>query len=74
LPGTSRSNLLGKVIRAMAMGVKEFAANVQMAGPNVLRPINRNNPTHDTLNRLLRPFKLGLTLAPLKPSKGGRAA
>ena len=55
---------LGKVIRAM--GVKEFAASVRMASPNVLRAINpRHNPTQDTLNRLLRPFKLRLSLAPL---------
>jgi len=41
----------------------------------VLRAINpRHNPTQDTLNRLLRPFKLRLTLAPLEPSKGRRAA
>lgn len=64
---------LGKVIRAM--GVKEFASKVKMASPNVLRAINpRHNPTQDTLNRLLRPFKLRLTLAPLDSSKGRRAA
>jgi len=64
---------LGKVVRGM--GVKEFAAKVRMASPNVLRAINlRHNPTQDTLNRLLRPFRLRLTLAPLKPSKGRRAA
>jgi putative addiction module killer protein len=64
---------LGKVIRAM--GVKEFATKVRMASPNVLRAINpRHNPTQDTLNRLLRPFKLRLTLAPLEPAKGRRAA
>jgi DNA-binding phage protein len=64
---------LAKVVRAM--GVKEFAAKVRMASPNVLRAINlRHNPTQDTLNRLLRPFKLRLTLAPLEPSKGRRAA
>ena len=63
---------LGKVIRAM--GVKEFAAKVRMASPNVLRAISpRHNPTQDTLNRLLRPFKLRLTLAPIQPSKGRRA-
>jgi hypothetical protein len=46
-----------------------------MASPNVLRAINpRHNPTQDTLNRLLRPFKLRLTLAPLGSSKGRRAA
>lgn len=55
---------LGKVIRAM--GVKEFATKVRMASPNVLRAINpRHNPTQDTLNRLLKPFKLRLSLAPL---------
>jgi hypothetical protein len=33
------------------------------------RAINpRHNPTQDTLNRLLRPLKLNLTLAPLEPS------
>src|SRR5687768_7238645 len=55
---------LGKVIRAM--GVKEFAAKVRMASPNVLRAINsRHNPTQDTLNRLLKPFRLKLSLARL---------
>jgi DNA-binding phage protein len=64
---------LGKVIRAM--GVKEFAERVRMASPNVLRAINpRHNPTQDTLNRLLRPFKLRLTVAPIEPSKRRRAA
>lgn len=64
---------LGKVVRAM--GVKEFAAKVRMASPNVLRAINpRHNPTQDTLNRLLRPFKLRLTLAPIEGPKGRRAA
>jgi DNA-binding phage protein len=55
---------LRKVIRAM--GVKEFAAKVRMASPNVLRAINPgHNPTQDTLNRLLKPFRLRLSLAPL---------
>ena len=63
---------LGKVIRAM--GVKEFAARVRMASPNVLRAINpRHNPTQETLNRLLKPFKLRLSLAPL-PGKTRRNA
>jgi DNA-binding phage protein len=64
---------LGKAIRAM--GVKEFAAKVRMASPNVLRAINpRHNPTQETLNRLLRPFKLRLTLAPLGGTKTRYAA
>jgi DNA-binding phage protein len=64
---------LAKVIRAM--GVKEFAAKVQMASPNLVRAISpRHNPTQETLNRLLRPFKLRLTLARIESSKRRRAA
>jgi DNA-binding phage protein len=60
--GVSVQRALGKVIRAI--GVKEFAAKVQMASPNVLRAIHpRHNPTQETLNRLLRPFRLRLSLA-----------
>ena len=62
--GVPVQRALAKVIRAM--GVKEFAAQVRIAGPNVLRAINpRHNPTQQTLNRLLRPFQLRLGLAPL---------
>jgi len=53
---------LAKVVRAM--GVKEFAAKVGMASPNLVRALNpRHNPTQDTLNRLLKPFRLKLSLA-----------
>src|SRR5688572_8713197 len=53
---------LAKVVRAM--GVKEFSAKVGMASPNLLRTLNpRHNPTQDTLNRLLKPFRLKLSLA-----------
>jgi hypothetical protein len=46
------------------MGVKAFAAKVGMASPNVLRAlIPRHNPTQDTPNRLLKPFRLKLSLA-----------
>ncbi len=59
-----------KAIRAM--DIKEFAAKVRMASPNVLRAISpRRNPTQDTLNRLLKTFKLRLSLAPL-PGKTDR--
>ena len=55
---------LGKVVRAM--GVKEFGAKVRIASPNLLRTLNpRHNPTQDTLNRLLKPFRLKLSLAPI---------
>ena len=70
--GVSVQRALGKVIRAI--GVKEFAAKVQTASPNVLRAIHpRHNPTQDTLNRLLRPFRLRLSLATIE-SKPRRAA
>src|SRR6266516_4510577 len=53
---------LGKVVRAM--GVKEFAAKVGMASPNLLWILNpRHNPNQETLNRLLKPFRLKLRLA-----------
>jgi len=64
---------LAKVVRAM--GVKEFAAKVHMASPNLLRALNpHHNPTHATLNRLLKPFRLKLSLAPLDQPKGSHAA
>ena len=86
-PGFAREFLLGaideevplqvalrKVVRAM--GVKEFAAKVGMASPNLLRTLNpRHNPTQDTLNRLLKPFRLRLSLAPIsdRPKRGHAA-
>lgn len=64
---------LAKVARAM--GVKEFAAKVRMASLNLLRALNpRHNPTQDTLNRLLKPFRLKLSLAPIDEPKGRHAA
>jgi DNA-binding phage protein len=71
--GVSIQLALAKVIRAM--GVKEFAARVKMASPNVLRAIApRHNPTQETLNRLLKPFRLRLSLAALDGSKRRSAA
>lgn len=71
--GVSVQRALGKVVRAM--GVQEFAALVRMPGPNVLRAVNpQHNPTQDTLNRLLRPFRLRLSLAPITPRRTRNAA
>jgi DNA-binding phage protein len=71
--GVSVQRALGKVVRAM--GIKEFAARVRMASPNVVRAINpRHNPTQETLNRLLRPFGLRLGLAPMEPHRNRHAA
>ena len=64
---------LGKVIRAT--GVKEFAARIGIASPNVLRAISpRHAPSQATLNRLLKPFGLRLGLALFDDSPGKRAA
>lgn len=71
--GVTLQHALGKVIRAM--GVKEFAAKVHMASPNLLRVIDpRSNPTQESLNRLLRPFRLRLSLAQIEAPKRRRAA
>jgi DNA-binding phage protein len=69
--GMSIQQALAKVVRAF--GVTEFARTVGMAGPNLLRAIHpRHNPTQETLNRLLKPFGLRLTVARI--SKRKRAA
>ena len=71
--GVPIQTALGKVI--WAMGVKEFAEQAQMAGPNVLRAIHpRHNPTQATLNRLLKPLRLRLSLAKLGGPDGRHAA
>ena len=70
--GVAVQEALGKVIRAM--GVKEYAEKCGIAAPNVIRAIDlRHNPTQSTLNRLLEPFRLRLSLAPL-PLRGRRKA
>ena len=64
---------LGKVIRGM--GVKECAAKVGMGSANLLRTLNpRHNPTQGTLNRLLKPFRLKLSLAPISDQPKRRNA
>ncbi|SRR5258706_6822851 len=64
---------LAKVVRAT--GVKEFAAKVGMASSNLLRAIHpRHNPTQETLNRLLKPFRLKLSLAATDQPRRRRAA
>lgn len=46
-----------------------------MASPNVVRAIDRRyNPAQRTLNRLLRPFNLRLSLARIDVSKHRHAA
>ena len=62
--GLSLQDTLKKVI--LAYGLKEFSKKVKMPAPNISRALNpRHNPTLDTLNRLLKPFRLHVTIAPL---------
>jgi len=71
--GISLQATLGKVIRAM--GVKEFSKLSKIASPNLVRAINpKHNPTQETLGRLLRPFGLMLTIAPIKMAGRKRVA
>jgi probable addiction module antidote protein len=71
--GVSLQQALGKIIRAM--GVKEFAEKIGMESPNLLRAINpRHNPTQTTIDRLLAPFGLKLSLAPIGKPNRTRAA
>ena len=66
--GASLQLALGKIIRAY--GIKEFSKKVKMASPNILRTVDpSHNPTQETLNRLLRPFGLALTIAPIDEKK-----
>lgn len=63
--------VLGTVIRLY--GVKEFSKLVKMPSSNILRAINpKHNPTQSTLTRLLKPFGLTITVAPIK--KDGKKA
>ena len=71
--GISIQVALGKVIRAM--GIKEFSKKSKIASPNILRAINpKHNPTQETLNRLLKPFGLMLTVAPIEQPPRKKAA
>ena len=61
--GVPIQTAVGKVIGRWAW---QFAVKVRMASSDVLRAINpRHNPTQDTLNRLLKPFRLRLSLTRL---------
>ena len=60
--------ILAKVIRAY--GVREFSKRIHMASPNLLRAISpKHNPTQQTLNRVLRPFGLQLSVTAIPSSK-----
>ena len=67
--GLSLQDALAKVIRAY--GVKEFSTKAKIPSSNILRAINpKHNPTAETLNALLKPFALCLSVAPTKRRSG----
>ncbi len=71
--GISIQMALAKVIRAI--GIKEFSKKTKIASSNLLRAINpTHNPTQSTLNRLLEPLGLRLTVAPIMEQRKRRAA
>ncbi len=71
--GVPLQQALAKVVRAI--GVKEFAARIGMASPNVSRAIDgRHKPKQETLNRLLEPFGLRLGLTLIREPTGRHAA
>jgi DNA-binding phage protein len=70
--GLSLQEALAKVIRAY--GMKEFAAKAKLPSSNILRAINvKHNPKVETLNALLKPFALCISVAPRRARKGSRA-
>lgn len=70
--GFTLQQALAKVIRAY--GVKEFAVKARMPSPNVLRSIDaHHNPTQRTIEQLLKPLGLRLTVAPTKNRRSSAA-
>lgn len=65
--------VLGKIVRSY--GVKEFSKKTKIPSPNLLRAIDpKHNPTQETLNRLLRPFGLRLSVTSIEAKTRKSAA
>ncbi len=72
---TGARHLLLKVSAAGCSRLSDPCKVIDIAGPNILRAINpRHNPTQETLNQLLKPCKLKLSLAPIEETKRRRTA
>ncbi|MEM7589615.1 MAG: hypothetical protein AAF320_05620 [Myxococcota bacterium] len=66
--GIPLQEVLRKVVRLY--GVKEFAQQVGIPSSNVLRALHpSHNPTQETLDRLLAPFGLQLSVRPVPVTK-----
>lgn len=62
--GLSPQQALRKVI--LIYGLKEFSKKVKIPSPNISRALNpKHNPTLETLNKLLKPFGLKLSVTPI---------
>ena len=60
--GIPIQEVIGKVVRSM--GIKEFSKIVNIPSSNIERAINPDhNPTRQTLEKLLKPFGLKLSIA-----------
>ena len=71
--GVSLQIALGKVIRAI--GIKEFSKKSKLPSSNIVRSLNPNhNPTQETLNRLLKPLGLKLSITPILEKHHRKAA
>lgn len=63
--GISLQQVLAKMVRSY--GVKEYADLAKMPSSNLLRAISPDhNPTQSTLNKILKPLDLELTVAPIR--------
>ncbi len=68
--GVSIQEVLRKLVDVV--GLKETSRKTNMPSPNILRALNpKHNPTLDTLNKILRPFglKLSVTMIHKNPSR-----
>lgn len=71
--GIPLQQVLAKVIKCL--GIKEFSKKAKMASPNIIRILNlRYNPTQSSLNRLLKPLGLRLTVGPISNTIKKKAA
>ena len=68
--GVPIQDVLRKLVDVV--GLKETSKRTNMASPNILRALNpKHNPTLETLNRILQPFglKLSVTMVGRKPRR-----
>lgn len=66
--GINLQQALGKAIKAY--GLKEFSQKAKMPSSNISRAINpKHKPSQATLDKLLKPFKLQLSVVPMSSKR-----